>query len=103
MMDLGFVLKALGYGAMGIAAVVLCLSYMLVRQLAAASPPRPTGDPAWLLVQKYMRFALICTCAMVVLQLSDQAIRMVLDKKLNDLAARVLSPRNFDTVPEWHW
>jgi hypothetical protein len=98
-----FVLKALGYGAMGVAAIVLCLSYLLVRQLAAASPPRAADDGTLQLVQKYMRFALVCTGAMVLLQVGDQAIAIYKDNKLAALQRRVLSAENLDSVSEWHW
>jgi hypothetical protein len=98
-----FVFKALGYGAMGVAAIVLCLSYLLVRQLAAANPPRSPDDTAWLLVQRYMRFALICTAAMVLLQIGDQMLTFYKDQKLQALERRVLSVANFTSVPEWHW
>jgi hypothetical protein len=101
--DLSFVLKALGYGAMGVAAIVLCLSYLLVRQLAAADPPRPPNDGAWQLVQKYMRFALVCTGAMVVLQVVDQAMKIFMDRKVAQLESRVLNARNFEGITEWHW
>jgi hypothetical protein len=101
--DVSFVLKALGYGAMGIAAIVLCLSYLLVRQLAAANPPRPPTDGAWRLVQRYMRFALICTGAMVGLQLADQVLKIYTDKKIEALQLRVLNVSNFDSISEWHW
>jgi hypothetical protein len=103
MLDLSFVLKALGYGAMGVTAIVLCLSYLLVRQLAGATPPRAANDGTLLLVQKYMRFALICTGAMVALQVADQVVKVYADKKLQDLEGRALGGKNFDAVSEWHW
>jgi hypothetical protein len=102
-LDFGFILKALGYGAMGITAIVLCLSYLLVRQLVAADPPRPALDGTLVLVQKYMRFALVCTALMAVFQLTDQVMRVYTDRKLETCRKRVLSPEAFQAIGEWHW
>jgi hypothetical protein len=98
-----FVLKALGYGAMGVAAIVLCLSYLLVRQLVSSKSTGPAAAGRLQLVQKYMRFALVCTAAMVALQVADQVVKIYTDKKLLALESRVLSPQNFRAIREWHW
>jgi hypothetical protein len=103
LLDFDFVLKALGYGAMGVTAIVLCLSYLLVRQLASADPTRSPAAGVLELVQKYMRFALICTGAMIVLQVTDQVLRMYVDREVAALRYRVLSPERFDEISEWHW
>ena len=96
-----FILKALGYGAMGVTAIVLCLSYLLVRQLATASPP--ANDQTLQLVQRYMRFGLICMGAMVLLQVGEQLVGMYKDERLAGLERRVLTAANLSSVSEWNW
>jgi hypothetical protein len=97
------VLQAIGAGAIGVAGTVIYLTYRLVQKLADSSQPPPVHVVD--LIQKYMRYTLWCTAVVIVLQVSEQAMRYVVDKRYADCLDVALTTENINRVQEWrsHW
>lgn len=103
MPEFTIILQALGYGAIGVAATVIYLTYRLVQKLTDSPQAPPIGVLE--LIQKYMRFTLWCTGVVVILQVSEQVVRYVVDKRYADCIDVALTAENIDRVQEWrsHW
>lgn len=97
------VLQALGYGAIGVAGTVIYLTYRLVQRLADGTKVPPPGVLE--LIQKYMKFTLWCTGVVVILQVSEQVVRVMVDKRYSGCIDVALTVENIDRVQEWrsHW
>jgi len=103
MPEFSLVLQALGYGAIGVAGTVIYLTYRLVQKLADTSQAPSPGVLE--LIQKYMKFTLWCTGVVVALQVSEQVMQYVVDKRYAECLDIALTTENVERVQEWrsHW
>lgn len=99
MPEFTIILQALGYGAIGVAATVIYLTFRLVQKLADSTQPPPPGVLD--LIQRYMKFTLWCTGVVVALQVSEQVVRYLTDKRYEGCIDVALTADNIDRVQEW--